>query len=131
MSSTAAKRLELATFYLDEAIYSRVLVEGMRAAGAGVRHASEAFPFGTPDEVWLKQAGKNDWIVLTRDQKIRQRRLGRESLMAFGVAAFAFTGGQATAHETAQTILPLIKRWSISRLASRNRFCTRLECQAC
>lgn len=57
-SSSASKRLELAVFYLDEAIYSRVLVEAMRAAGANVRHVGEAFPFGTSDEVWLRDAGK-------------------------------------------------------------------------
>ncbi len=87
-----------------------MLVEALRAANANVRHAGEAFPFGTPDEAWLKAAGKNGWIVLTRDQKIRQRSLERESLMASGVAAFAFTGGQATARETAQVITPLIQK---------------------
>jgi hypothetical protein len=29
----------------------------MRAAGASVEHAGEAFPFGTTDEVWLTACG--------------------------------------------------------------------------
>jgi hypothetical protein len=107
---TAKKRLKLATFYLDEAIYSRVLVDALRVAGANVQHAGDAFPFGTVDEVWLKGAGRNGWIVLTRDQRIRQRRLEREALVAAGVATFAFTGGQATAKETAQAIVPIIQK---------------------
>lgn len=82
----------------------------MRAVGADVRHAGDAFPFGTADVLWLTEAGKKRWIVLTRDQRIRQRRLERESLMGARVAAFAFTGGQATALETAQAIVPLLQK---------------------
>jgi hypothetical protein len=109
-SSTAAKPLDRAVFYLDEAIYSKVLVEAIRASHATVRHAGDAFPFGTPDAIWLSEAGKRKWVVLTRDQRIRHRRLEIESLVAAGVAAFAFTAGQATALETAQAIVPLIAK---------------------
>lgn len=75
MSSTVAQRLEQTVFYLDESIYSRALVEGMRAAGANVRHAGGAFPFGTADEVWLTGSGRAGWIVLMRDKRVRYRPL--------------------------------------------------------
>ena len=118
----AAKRLKLATFYLDEAIYSRVLVEAMRAAGANVRHAGEAFPFGTPDAVWLEGAGRNGWIVLTRDQKIRHRRLERDSLMAARIGAFAFTAGQATALETAVAVTQLLQKMANMVVSEKKPF---------
>lgn len=107
-ASSTAKRLEQAVFYLDECIYSRLLVERLRAAGANVRHAGEAFPFGTADEDYLGRCGEKGWIVLTRDQHIRRRPLEREALRLAGIAAFALTAGQATAEETAQTIVPLL-----------------------
>ena len=49
----------------------------MREAGANVEHAGGAFRFGTPDEVWLTACGEHNWIVLTRDQRIRRRVLER------------------------------------------------------
>ena len=83
----------------------------MRSAGANVEHAGEALPFGSTDEVWLGECGRQGWIVLTRDKHIRHRRLEREALMANGVAAFALTGGEATAGEVAETIVPLIQKF--------------------
>jgi hypothetical protein len=109
-ASSTAKRLEQAIFYLDECIYSKLLLERMRAIGARVEHAGGAFPRGIEDQVYLTHCGRNGWIVLTRDQRIRRRPLERAALRAAGVAAFAFTAGQATAEETAQAIVPLLEK---------------------
>jgi hypothetical protein len=109
---TDAKRLKEAVFYLDESIYSRVLLSAMQAAGANVRRAGADIPFGSTDDVWLEIVGKHGWIVLMRDQKIRHRRLEIEALKAHGVGAFAFTGGQETAQQTAQTICPLLIKFA-------------------
>jgi hypothetical protein len=106
----AEKRLEHAVFYLDQCIYSKLLVDRMRAAGARVEHAGGAFPFGTPDEVYLTGCGENGWLVLTRDKRIRHRTLEKQALRAAGVGVFAFTAGQATAEETALVIVPLLKK---------------------
>lgn len=78
----------------------------MRAAGARVRHAGEAVPFGSSDEQWLTIAGTNNWVALLRDQRIRRHTLELAALRAAGVAAFVFTGGEATAQDTADTIVP-------------------------
>jgi hypothetical protein len=109
-SSTAAQRREQAVFYLDESIYSHVLAQRIRVAGPGVRRAGEAIRLGAPDEEWLAACGANGWIVLTRDQHIRRRRLELASLTASGVAAFAFTGGQATALQTAEAVEQLLQK---------------------
>ena len=109
---TDAKRLKEAVFYLDESIYSRVLLSAMQAAGANVRRAGADIPFGSTDDVWLEIVGKHGWIVLMRDQKIRRRRLEIEALKAHGVGAFAFIGGQETAQQTAQTICPLLIKFA-------------------
>jgi hypothetical protein len=79
-------------------------------AGPTVRHPGDAIQFGTPDEEWLAECGANGWIVLTRDQHIRRRPLELASLTASGVAAFAFTGGQATALETADAVGLLLQK---------------------
>jgi len=97
---------------LDESIYSRVLAFAMQAAGANVRRVGPDIPHGSTDEAWLEIAGKNNWIALMRDQRIRRRRLETEALKIHGVAAFAFTGGQETAQQTAQTICPLLIKFA-------------------
>jgi hypothetical protein len=109
---TDEKRLKQAAFYLDESIYSRVLASAMQAAGANVRRVGPDIPPGSADEVWLEIVGRNNWIALMRDQRIRRRRLETEALKIHGVAAFAFTGGQETAQQTAQTICPLLVKFA-------------------
>lgn len=94
MSSTDAKRLKFAVFYLDESIFSHVLLTAMKDAGANVRHAGDAVPLGSVDEDWLALVGQNQWIALMRDQMIRRRPLELAVLKSAGVMAFAFTGGQ-------------------------------------
>jgi hypothetical protein len=120
VSSTVAQRLEQTVFYLDESIYSRILVEEMRAGGANVRHAGGAFPFGTADEVWLTGAGRAGWIVLMRDKRIRYRPLEYLALREAGVGAFVFTGGTVTASETAGVVVRILTKF-VNMAASEPR----------
>lgn len=43
------------------------------------------------DEVWLRDAGENDWVVLTKDDAIRRRPAERDALMEAAVRAFCLT----------------------------------------
>lgn len=77
-----------------------------------VRHAGDAFPFGSADEVWLAGCGRQEWIVLSRDQRIRRRPIELRALRNAGVAAFIFTGGTATAADTANAIVSLLTKFA-------------------
>jgi hypothetical protein len=46
------------------------------------------------DEVWLAEAGTNDWVVLMKDGKVRRRPAERDALIAAGVRAFCLTNAQ-------------------------------------
>ena len=97
-----------------------MLLDALRAAGATVEHVRGAVKAGSDDAEWLSIAGKHRWIVLMRDQRIRYRRLEREALKTAEVGAFVFTGGQATAKDTADVIVPkLAKIASIARSEPR------------
>lgn len=67
-------------------------------------------PKGTPDEQWLELAGRNGWVVLTRDKRIRYRQLERLALQAASVRAFVFTGGNVTLGETAAILARALPR---------------------
>lgn len=84
----------------------------MRAAGATVRHVGDAVPYGSQDEVWLDEIGRQGWIALMRDQAVRRRPLEREALRSARVAAFVFTGGQASAADTAAAVVPLLVKFA-------------------
>ncbi len=45
---------------------------------------------GLADTEWLNDAGRNGWVVLMKDDKIRYRPAEPEALMAAGVRAFCF-----------------------------------------
>lgn len=104
-------------FFVDESLDNLVVVEALRNAGAIVKRLTKEFDRGTPDKVWLLHAGQHDWIVLTRDKRIRYRQLELGALQAAKVRSFVFTGGNVTMKETAEILaraLPKIERICIS-----------------
>lgn len=68
------------------------------------------FAQDTPDEEWLTRAGKEGWIVLTKDKLIRKRPIEREALVAAHARAFVFTGGNMSGIEMAESIVAAIPR---------------------
>ena len=112
-ASSGSKPPEPLTLFLDESLDSLSVVSALRNAGANVVRHTERFPRGAADEVWLTEAGRNGWIVLTRDKRIRYRKLERDALQAAKVRAFVFTGGNVTAKDTGAILaraLPRIQR---------------------
>lgn len=94
----------------------------MREAGANVRTPVDACGFGATDEDWLRIVGERGWIALMRDQKVRYRTLERIALTEAGVGAFVFTGGQATAADTATVICSLLKKFAATSVSERKPF---------
>lgn len=43
------------------------------------------------DEIWLRDAGENNWIVLTKDDAIRRRPAERDALIEATVRVFCLT----------------------------------------
>ncbi len=65
---------------------------------------------GTPDAIWLATAGEQGWIVLMRDQRVKQRALEIQALRDARVGAFVLTAGQATAQSSAVVILSKLQK---------------------
>jgi len=103
------------TFFADASIGRRIVPTALRAAGLRVVVHDDRFPPGTLDEDWLAEAGRLDWLVLTKDKRIRYRQIERRALERAGVGAFVFTGKDLTGEEMAQAIvkaLPKILRFA-------------------
>ncbi len=100
-ASSISRPPEPLTVFLDESLDSDSIAQALLAAGAIVERLTKHFAKGVDDREWLSLAGSKGWIVLTRDKRIRYRRLERLALQVAGVRAFVFTGGNVTLAETA------------------------------
>lgn len=61
----------------------------------------------TPDDEWLRHAGRNGWVVIMRDKRVRRRPRERQALVDHGVTAFCLTGA---GNYTSWRILELLVR---------------------
>lgn len=81
-------------FFVDRSL-GKSIVEGLRAAGLSIRSMAEVYgekrAQALPDEVWLRDAGRHNWIVLTKDDAIRRRPAERDALTDASVRVFCLT----------------------------------------
>jgi predicted nuclease of predicted toxin-antitoxin system len=109
-ANSGSRPPEPLTIFLDESLDGDAVASALRNAGAIVVRHTERFERGIADEVWLTEAGKNNWVVLTRDKRIRYRRLERLALQSARVRAFVFTGGNVTSKDTGTILANALRR---------------------
>lgn len=105
------------TIVLDENLASERLCAALSDVAAEhdatVEMLSKHFPNGTLDQVWLPEAGKCGWLVVTVDVHIRRRPSEREILANAGVKAFIVRGRGMNGDqicEAIKTAIPAICR---------------------
>jgi hypothetical protein len=83
-----------------------LVAQALRAADPEITVVAhdDVFPQDTPDEDWLPLVGERQWILITKDQKIRKHPLQKRALLAARVRAFFFTGGNITGPEMAEIV---------------------------
>jgi predicted nuclease of predicted toxin-antitoxin system len=115
VASSRQKPPESPTLFLDRSLGKKTVAEALRAAGATVEVHDDHFPEDARDETWLTEVGKREWIVLTKDRRIRFRTIERTSLISARVRAFVLTAGDIDGHAMAVAFvkaLPKILRFS-------------------
>lgn len=60
----------------------------LRAANLSVEIHDHHFAQDAKDEEWLKVAGEKEWIVVTRDERIRYRAAARQVIRRAKVRVF-------------------------------------------
>jgi hypothetical protein len=107
-------------FFVDRSL-GKSIVEGLRATGLTVHSMADIYGEKRAqllvDEVWLRDAGKNDWIVLTKDDAIRRRPAERDALTEAAVRVFCLTNRNMRGHE--QTTRFISNRHRILRQAQK------------
>ena len=101
--------------FLDRNLGKKIIADALRQAGADVRVHDDHFSPNARDEEWLSEVGRRQWVVLTKDARIRYREIERMALMNAGVRAFVLTAKNLQGSEMASifvTALPTIQRLS-------------------
>ena len=86
----------------------------LRKAGLNVEIHDDHFPQNAQDPEWLTAAGRKNWIVVTRDERIRYRVAERQAIRRAEVRAFVLAAqGDLRAEMLAEIFLkalPKIRR---------------------
>lgn len=91
--------------------------ELLRKAGIQVERHDDHFGPDTPDETWLRAAGRRGWFVLTHDQRIRYKPNERDAVMHYGVGLFVLVG-HAPHRELARNFIDSIR--AVERFIAHN-----------
>jgi hypothetical protein len=91
--------------FVDRSL-GKSIVEGLRATGLTVHSMADVYGDARAqclrDEVWLRDAGENGWIVLTKDDAIRRRPAERDAMIDAAVRVFCLTTAQLRGAEQTQ-----------------------------
>lgn len=105
---------ERLVFFIDRSLGRKVISMALRDAGEEVLVHDEHFPQGAKDEIWLTEAGKKGWIILTKDKNIRYHGNEIQALLAANARAFILSSTKDLTGEEMGRIflkaLPAIKR---------------------
>jgi len=94
-----------------------VVVAALRNTGADVRLHQDYFADDANDEVWLPEVARRNWVILTRDKRIRRRPIEKQALVASGAKTFVLTSGNLRGRDMAEILVAQINR--IERLAQK------------
>jgi len=98
-----------ARFFLDRGVGSRIVPDGLRAAGWIVttmdeRYGREASQ-GVADTTWIRDASRAGEIVITKDRAIAKRPLEAEAIYYSEARVFAIASAQITGPEQLERLL--------------------------
>ena len=109
---------ESLVFFVDRSLGRRIIPDALRAANAQVELHDDHFPQDAQDRIWLAEAGKRGWVVLTKDKHLRYRAVETNALMTAKVRAFVLTArGDLSGAEVGQIFvkaLPAMRKLCVT-----------------
>ena len=90
-------------FFTDRDL-GKAFPAALRAAGLSVERHTDHFADNATDPEWLRVVGRQRWLALTHDRRIRYKTNERDAVMRAGVGLFVLVG-QAPTLELAQNFV--------------------------
>ena len=82
----------MSSVYFTDRDLGKRFPEIPNAGGLTVERHADHFTHDTPDEKWLAEVGKRDWIALTHDRRIRYKPNELRAVMQHRVALLVIVG---------------------------------------
>lgn len=76
--------------FIDRSV-PRGVADAVKRMREDVLWLEDKFPHDVPDQEWLARAGREGWLVITHDRKIRTRPGERRAIIEHGVGCFILT----------------------------------------
>jgi hypothetical protein len=102
---SVAKPPDQPAFFIDRSLGRIDVPTALRRAGYQCVIHDEHFNQQTEDTVWLSAVAAENWIVLTKDERIRYRPLELKALESARLRAFIMICGNARGVDTAAILL--------------------------
>ena len=102
---SVAKPPDQPVFFVDRSLGKIDVPGALRAAGYRCVIHDERFDQQTEDTVWLNAVAAENWIVLTKDERIRYRPLELKALESARLRAFIMICGNVRGIDTATILL--------------------------
>jgi predicted nuclease of predicted toxin-antitoxin system len=100
--------------FLDRSLGKQVIATALRTAGFQVEVHDDHFSTDAKDEDWLTAVGREGWVVLTKDKKIKYRMVELAAVVAANAKVFTLTAGSVQGSEMADIFvkaMPKIKAY--------------------
>jgi predicted nuclease of predicted toxin-antitoxin system len=101
------------------------LPTALRALGYVVHTLADVYGEKRAQEVkdreWIERAGRENWVVLTKDDRIRYRRVERNAFVSARLRVFCLTTAKLQAEEQTQRFVSNINR-IVQRARSRGPY---------
>jgi len=92
-------------FFIDRSLGGEYVSCALREIGETVIVHDDRFENNAPDEVWLNEAGRNNWVVLTKDKQIRHNFLEREAVRNSKCRMFVLVAKDLTGQQMADIFI--------------------------
>lgn len=116
-SGAKPSRHEEPTLFLDRNLGRHVIADRLRAEGVTVEVHDDHLAQDAPDDEWIALAGRERWVVITKDKNIRYRAAEIEAIKAHSARVVVIRVKNATATDIADVLLT--GRHRIRRFAAK------------
>ncbi len=99
--------------FVDRGLGRYLVPQALRSAGFVVHTMVEVFGAREQqvgDDEWLERAGREAWLVFTKDKRIRYRHVEVEAIRTHRVKAFVLASGNLTGQQQAGRFLTNLER---------------------
>jgi uncharacterized protein with PIN domain len=68
--------------FLDRSLGKQIIATALRTAGFQVEVHDDRFSADAKDQEWLTEVGRKGWVVLTKDKRIKYRKVELAAVVA-------------------------------------------------